>query len=401
MTPRIALALGAALLLAACDSTTRIDGADGVFRTEGTDYPSAAVALAGSEIVVGALVQGTVAPADGTVGYPAVVRFSNEDVEAAVYDDNGRDYAGVNGVAALNDGLALAIAENGEVAVYAADRTGRSRDLVLRLDRAASLPEDALVATPGGLVLAVHPRTADAPQLYGVSASGQLRWSYRIPGAQDVQAVSVAPDGDLYVAAVGFENAVGRTIIERLSPDGDVRWRVTRPSSSSNESSYPVDLAATGDGVALVFREVYGPRFEAGSGSLATVLCLDGGGGEVWSRTLRAAGTDTLDSDLLPTRLAVVSGGAVVVAATVGDGDIETGNAAVLVALNADGTERGRQTLGDPAESTIRVQGLLPLPGNRFGVVLAVGPARSGGYGGDDFDIEVVRLDLDGFSMED
>lgn len=397
MTPRTVLAslLLGALHLAACDTTTRIDGADGVFATEGTDYPTAAVALASHEIVVGALAEGVIAPTDGTIGYPAVVRFADDDVEAVVYDDGDLDYTGVHGIAPLGTGLAIATATDREVTLYATDRRGRSRDVLFRPEVEAGLPEDALVATPDGLVLAVYPSRHGDPHLYAVSASGQLRWTYRVPDAQDVRAVSVGPDGDLYVVAVGDPTLAGRPIIERLSPDGEARWRVTRESASSNGSSYPMDLAATADGVVVVFREFSGPRFAEADGYFATVLRLDGAGEEVWARTVLEGGQEAMASGLRPSRVAVLPDGSVVVGASLDDGDFETGNEAVLVLLEPDGAERSRSLVGEGDGSTTQVQGLLSLPDGRLGVVLAVGPGRLGGYGGDNFDIEVMRVDPD------
>ena len=373
MFRRFTLVLCTVLLGAGCDSESITSGEGVAYRSEGTDYPNTAVALLGGDIVVGALVNGTIAPADGTIGYPAVIRFGPDGFDAVAFDDE-RDFYGVDGVATLGNGLAVAIGTEAGVEVYRTDRWGRGRERIALIEDTQFLPEDALHSIPGGLVLAVYPTMADGTHLYGLSASGDVRWTYRLPEAQDVRSVSVTADGDLFVAGSGVRGA--GTVVARLSPDGAERWRREVPDGTV------IDLEVTPSGIALAT-----VRYTEGAARV-DVMLLDTDGSTEWTRTLTAENRGG------EVQVAGV-GDAVVVGFSVDDGLYETGNEARLVVLDADGEVRDTLPIGDGPEATTFIEGLLHLPDGRLGLITAVGPPRLGGYGGDDFDIVVTRLRLD------
>lgn len=380
----LTLRLGAACLvlaaasLSGCDSATRFDGTATTFRTEGTDDPNAAVALSGGQIVVGALVEGVIAPADGTIGYPAVIQFDEDGAEAAVYDNGDRSFFGVDGIAALGNGLAIAIGSQDGAEIYRTDRRGRSRERIARLD-ARFFPDDALRAIPGGLVVAAFPAEADSPHLYGLSTSGAEQWTYRLPEAQDVRSVSVRPDGDLVVAGAGRRG--GEALVARLSPDGEERWRVELAATS------PTAISSTDEATVVVAEEQ--------PGGPPVLVRLGANGETLWTRSL-ADPTAADPEAAFGTRVLLLADGRSVVGVQTRNRDFESGNAARLVTVGADGQVAYSVGIGEPGDASTFVQGLVALPDGRLGVVLAVGPKPFGGFGGDDFDIEVVRLGVPG-----
>ena len=142
----------------------------------------------------------------------------------------------------------------------------------------------------------------------------------------------------------------------------------------------PVAVAATEAGLVVLGQ---------GEGYVGVrAVRLGGDGAVVWGRTLSE------ERDAWPGDVVAFADGGTAVAFAHDDGDFETGNESRLVVLGADGAPVADVPVGIPYEETVHVRGLLALPDGRLGVVAAVGPRRLGGYGGDDFDIEVGRFEV-------
>lgn len=371
-----------AVLLAACDSQGSSGGT--VYRTEGTDYATAATLLPDGALALGVLTEGVIAPADGTIGYPAVVRFDAEGdlVGAEVYRTDERSYSGVEGVAALGNGLAVAVREGGRAAVYRTDAWGRGRRPLFETDRNAWLPSDALTGVAGGFVLRVAPSAASDPHLYAFDVEGDPWWTYRLPGAQDVQSVAVAPDGDLFV--VGSQTYT-EAIVARLAPDGAERWRRVVGGADLRAA------AGVGEGLVLAFRQYvgeFGEGPEDGRDVEVRLVRLDGTGEAVWDRAVVTA--PAAEGGVLTTALAGLADGRIALGLTRGRtlGVGAGGARAAVYVLAAGGAEDQAVAVGPP-DRTTTVTHLLAAPDGRLTVVSSVGPAQLGEYGGDDLDIVV------------
>ena len=381
---RPALLSALILSLVACDTGTTVTGGD-VYRTEGTDYPGAAALLPDGSLVIGVLTEGTIAPADGTIGFPGIVRFGAEGgLEGAeVYRADERDFSGVEGVAAFGEGLAVAVVEDDRAVVYETDRRGRRRGVLFRTESEVFLPYNALVSTPSGLILRVYPRSASEPSLYALDADGDVRWTYRLDGTSLATAVPAMSGGDLFVVGTGGEGGV---VVARLSETGTERWRRAVGDAGAHA------VAAVGEGLALADDWIPPGQEGASDDRLqeVRVVRLDGEGEVVWTRTVASA--PLARGGLRPSALAGLPGGGLALALVQGGG-FDQGTRASVRVLDADGVERQAATIGDPDRASTFVTHLLASPG-RLTVVSAAGPERLGGYGGDDFDVVVSRLAL-------
>ena len=383
---RLALLPALAFLLAACDSDGVVPGG-AVYRTDGTDYPNAVTRLAEGGLAVGVLTEGTIAPADGTIGFPGVVRFDagGELESAEVYRADERDFSGVEGVAPLGRGLAVAVVEDERAVVYETDGRGRRRGVLFRTETAAYLPSNALVATPGGLVLRVSPRTVADPHLYALDADGDVRWTYRLSEASLLAVVPAGSGGDLFVVGYGAE---GGAVVARLSDTGAERWRRDVADAGTHV------VAAVGEGLALAFDRIptapEGDTPDDDRVQEVRVARLDGEGRTVWARTVASA--SLADGGLRASALAGLADGGVALALVQGGG-FEQGTWASVRLLAPDGGELRAVTVSDPDRASTFVTHLLAAPG-RLTAVSAVGPERLGGYGGDDFDVVVSRVAL-------
>ena len=368
-------------VLAACDAGPVGEGG-AVYRTDGTDYPESATLLPDGSLAVGVLTEGVIAPADGTIGYPGIVRFDADGGldRVNVYRGGERTFVGVEGVAPLGDRLVAALLNGENASVF--EMVGDDLRLLFVTDEEAGLPPDALTAIPGGVVLSVYARSVAAPHLYAIDADGGLRWTYRLDGAQDARPAGTAPNGDLFVIGYGSE---GGAVVARIAPDGAERWRRALPDADARFA------AAVGDGLALAFDRYVG-AFGSGPTDERDVevrlVRLDGTGQTVSTRTVASA--PAAGGGLRPTAIAGLPGGAVALA-TVRGGGLDGGTTARVLVLDADGAERRSAVVGRPGERSTFVTHLLPA-GGRVTVVSAVGPERLGGYGGDDFDVAVSSL---------
>ncbi|MDX1532105.1 MAG: hypothetical protein R3362_11315, partial [Rhodothermales bacterium] len=168
--------------LVACDSGGPGDERlprTSTYATDGTDLAQATAALPDGGLVVGGIAEGRIAPTDGTIAYPLVLRFDEAGLVAGatVYRDGEPDFGGVAGVAPLDDGLAVLVRRDGALVLYRTDRDGRDRRVLFR-PPATFAPEGTLLRThDGGLVFAVYPEVAEADAVFKVTEDGELAWS--------------------------------------------------------------------------------------------------------------------------------------------------------------------------------------------------------------------------------
>lgn len=138
---RLALSGGVLAAVAACD-----DGPVGpivpvdevLYATEGTDYVHNGAALPDGGFVVAGLTEGVIAPADGTNGYPLLLRVSPEGriEDTAVYRDIG--YGNALAAVPLEDELGVLVRHEKEIAqshltLYRTRLNGARQEAVIRL----------------------------------------------------------------------------------------------------------------------------------------------------------------------------------------------------------------------------------------------------------------------------
>ena len=375
---------------AACDSSP-LSGGDTpfVYATDGTDQALDLVQAPSGDLIVVGSTEGTPRPADGTLALPSVLRFGldGELLSAEVYRDV--EYGDVEGVAWARDGLVLALSAgpDGEgdrtTGVYRADERGRRKATLLGL-QGGYLPRGALVSTSGGRVTGAVYASATEPQVYQLSPSGEVLWSVRLDGSQDVRGLAEGPGGDVYAFGPGPQG----WIVARLDGDtGAERWRQVREADWTLTA-----MAHTSDGVALVENRA---TFAEGSEVRVVRFGADGEVGQpvTIEQTPGAPDAETPPSEFLRgTAIVEVPGGLAV--GLVRSKGWETAPVASVVVLAEDGTERARERFG-VAGRWVDLSAIERLADGRIAVAGAVGPKQVSGYGGDDFDIWVSLYDLD------
>ncbi|WP_420454117.1 hypothetical protein [Rubrivirga sp.] len=382
----LALAL-AALSLAACD-TTGVDGDAFVYATPGTDAAVDLVQDAQGRIVVVGSVEGRPRPADGTLAFPAVLRFDLDGAlaSAEVYRDLG--FGAVVGAATTDGGLVVSVASGPDepggsaLRVLRTDERGARGPTVLDVAGGYAPPRSVVPLPDGGLVVAIDPGVADRPQLYRFDADGAQRWAVRVEGVQGLTAVAPAPDGGVYVIGWGAEGGV----LARIRPDdGTAVWRRAAASEWT-----PSALAATADGVAVAEA-----RSRSGQGSAVRVVrygAADGaerGAVEV-ARSAGAYGDGNRERPVSSGPVAALPDGRLAVGWMRVSGGLESPpDAFVSVVGEAVGPvwRFGREGRW-PALNALTV-----LADGRVAAAGALGPARVTGYGGDDFDVWVALYD--------
>jgi len=239
-----------------------------------------------------------------------------------------------------------------------------------------SAPDHSLHRAPdGSLLLVTFPFDDDASDLVKLDGPDSVAWTYQMPGVQDVRAVEVAPNGDVFV--LGAVDAY-RFAVARLSPTGNERWRRTYGDESVVRQLK--GIAAVGDGVAVLI-----DRLDNGARAVhLTRLSAMGdvqwdhpyATGAVRATALAALGDDHLAAawteDTTPTDIG--------------------GERARIVRLDRQGDVQSSYPFGPQGGVTTYVGGLLPYTGGSFVAVGATGPERLGGFGGDDFDVLVTRF---------
>ena len=386
-------ALALPFLLAACDGGAG-GGTPFVYATEGTDVALDLAQDADGALVVVGSTEGVGRPADGTLALPTVLRFGLDGalLSAEVYRDVG--FGDVTAVLPTDGGLVVTVASGPDepggsaVRVYRADGRGGRGAVLFGPEAAGFAPPRALLPAPdGGVYAAVYPRSAGAPALYRLAADGSVVWARGFDGTQDVRALAPAPDG-LYV--LGPSDGLN-VVVARLGADGAERWRVVR-SRTDGAGWDATALAATADGVALLESR---SGFYAGS---AVRVVRVSAGGEVGAAVLVAekAGADGPD-DEPPSRvrgsaLAALPDGGLAVGVAASGPSFDDPPEATVVTLDAGGAVRARRPFGVRGRWTA-LAALLPLADGRLAAAGAVGPARIGGYGGEDFDVRVEVYD--------
>ena len=374
--------------IAACDGSPLAGGdTPFVYATSGTDRPVDLVQTPSGDLVVVGSTEGAPRPADGTLALPTVLRFGldGELASAEVYRTVG--YGDVEAVAWSREGLVVSLSAgpDGEgdrtVGVYRARENGERAEALLER-RDGFVPSGALVATPdGGVTAALAPGASAGDQVYRFGASGDVVWSVRVPGAQDVRQLAPAPGGDVYAAGPGPEGWV----IARLDGEtGAPRWRRVRPDVSVH------GIAATPDGLAtLESAWLDGRRQEV------RVAAYRSGGTASGARVVASAGAPgDAAATLHGEAIAALPGGGIALAIAEGSGDLETPPRVSVVVLAPDGQERVRARFGAEGRWASAAR-ILPLADGRVAVAGSVGPERISGYGGDDFDIWLTLYDLD------
>lgn len=376
-------------LVAACDTAGPTPSTTGSFpdvtyRTPGTDRAVGATVLGEDHLAVYGLTEGRTAPTDGTNAFPLLLRLQpNGSIAAnAVYRDQG--YGRVTGAAALDDGLAVLTLTRGadnhgqgtpQLILYRTDRDGTRKD-VLYTQSNASTPQQALRRTPdGGLSMIVRSFETGA-RLIELNASGSEVWTYQMPEGQDLRAVELAPDGDLFVLGASDAHAFA---IARLAPNGDERW--IRTYGDDTVGRRVQGFAIAGHGVAVL-----ADRLRDGTATIHLTR-FDGSGDIQWSRPYATG-------DVRATALAALGGDAFAVAWTEDrTPDQIGGDRAEILRLDAQGAVQSRHPFGPQEEGTTSVSDLLADAENGFVAVGSTGPERLGGFGGDDFDVLVQRFD--------
>lgn len=373
--------------VSACDSTAPpppTSFPEVIYRTSGTDEATGVALLTNGHLAVYGLTEGRIAPADGTNAFPLLLRLRHDgSISAqAAYRDDG--YGRVTGAVALDDGLAvLTITREDDSAgrgspkltLYRTNADGE-RTEVLYTRPNTSAPDHSLCRTPdGGLLLILFPFDDDASDLVKLDGPGSVAWSYQMPSVQDVRAVEIAPNGDVFV--LGAVDAY-RFAVARLTPTGNERWR--RIYGDESVVLQLKGAAAVGDGVAVLM-----DRLDDGSRTVHLTR-LNATGDVQWDRSYA---TGAVRATAL---------------AALGDGNLATGwtedttptdiggDRATIARLSPQGDVQSSYPFGPQGEATTYVSGLLPYTDGSFVAVGATGPERLGGFGGDDFDVLVTQF---------
>lgn len=370
------------LVLTACD-TAPLTGGDTpfVYATEGTDTAVDLVQTPSGDLVVVGSTEGTLRPADGTLARPSVLRFGldGELRSAAVYRDV--DYGDVEAVEWSKDGLVVGLSAgpDGEgdrtMGVFRVSENGQRRGALLGFNE-GYLPRRALVASGGGQVTAAVSANSTDPHLYRLTASGDVLWTARLEGTQDVRGLAEAPGGDVYAYGPGGASIDGWIVARLDGESGAERWRyvLTRDGVEA--------MTTTSTGVALLAeRSVEG-------GQEVRVVNLSASGAEEAVRVVSPA-----EEGHRGTALAALPGGRLAVGVQKWNGWDTPPEAFVLV-LASDGAEQKRERFGVEGR-WVGLAAIEPLADGRIAVAGAVGPTQVSGYGGDDFDVWVSLYSLD------
>jgi len=355
-------------LVSACD-TAPLAGGDTpfVYATDGTDRAIDLVQAPSGDLIVVGSTEGKPRPADGTLALPSVLRFGldGELLSAEVYRDV--DYGDVEAAAWARDGLVLTLSAgpDGEgdrtTGVYRADERGRRKATLLGFDN-GYLPQGGLVSTSNSSVTAAVYASADAPQVYHLNTSGDVLWSTRLDGSQDVFGLAEAPGGDVYVYGPGDASVEGWIVARLDGQTGAERWRRVLPSSRIH------GVASTGSGLAILEE-----RLVDGSGSEVRVVRLTTAGTEDGVQTV-ARTEDAEGPQPRGSAIAALPGGRLVLGLVEYNG-WETAPEASVVVLAADGTEQSRERFGVDGR-WVELSAIEPLADGRVAVAGSVGPSR-------------------------
>lgn len=356
------------------------------YGTDGTDGPFGAAALADGGFVVAGLTEGRIAPADGTIGFPMVLRVgaSGRVEDTSVYRDIG--YGRAMGVVPFADGLAVLVNHGIQVprtggghniTVYRTRLDGRRQEVLFHLSEAFLRGRSLLRTDDGGLVIVLNRTGRDGNDLVKLDRAGTLLWTYRMPQVQHVVSAAEAPNGDLFVLGLDSDHDQ----LARLRPDGRERWRRTYGDETLWD---PTVVVAAGNGAAVL-----GRRREPDPGVESVVVTRLDSVGELEWKHKYATG------QVYENAMAALEEGGIVFGYSEAYRDGSLGHRrSNVVRISPDGEERWRRPFG-PSMGTTRTQSIISLTDGRVAVVGWTGPERLGGYGGDDFDLLAVFYEPD------
>ena len=384
---RVFVSIVLVALFAACD-TSPLHGGDTpfVYATEGTDMAIDLIQAPSGDLIVVGSTEGVPRPADGTLALPSVLRFGLDGdlLSAEVFRDV--DFGDVGAVTWARDGLVLTLSAgpDGEgdrtVGVFRADERGRRKATLLGF-RDGYLPRGALASPSSNSVTAAVYASASDPQIYHLNTDGDVLWTTRLEGAQDVFGLMEAPAGDVYAYGPGGASVEGWIVARLNGQTGDERWRRVLPASRIT------GVTQTGDGLAILEE-----RFVDGGGAEVLVARVTAGGEDA-GRQVIARTEDPEAPQPRGSVIAALPGNRLAVGLTELAG-WETAPEASLVVLAADGTEQQRERFGVEGR-WVEMSAIERLADGRIAVAGSVGPDRVGGFGGDDFDIWVSLYSID------
>lgn len=346
-----------------------------LYATEGTDYVHNGAALPDGGFVVAGLTEGVIAPADGTNGYPLLLRVSPEGriEDTAVYRDIG--YGDALAAVPLEDELGVLVRHEKEIAqshltLYRTRLNGARQEAVIRLPE-SPYGHSLLRTRDGGFLVVLSRARAGGDDLVKLDKDDRVSWTYRMPAAQHVVSAAESPDGDVFVLGVGSDAHSNE--LARLRPDGRESWR----RSYGGETVWGTTIVvAVTDGAAVL-----GRRFEGEPGDESLVITrFDAAGDIEWERTYATG-------DVYAGAITGFDDGTIVFAYAKRFGEVGTDALrSFVVRTSPDGEEEWREPFG-PRKGTTEVRTIIPLSDGRIAAVGHTMPERIGGFGGDPFDI--------------
>ncbi|WP_297523534.1 protein kinase, partial [Thermococcus sp.] len=242
------------------------------------------------------------------------------------------------------------------------------------------------LAPNGDIIVAGYTRSFGAggrdAWVLRLDSEGNVKWQKTYGGKywDEAHAVALAPNGDIIVA--GYTESFGAgwndVWVLRLDSEGNVKWQKTYGGSKWDEAN-AVALASNGDVI------VAGYTGSFGAGGDVWVLRLDGEGNVKWQKTYGGSKWDEANA------VAIADNGDIIVAGHYNgyyNEHTRISNAWVL-RLDSEGNVKWQKTYGGEYGDEANAVAIAP-----NGDVIVAGYTDSFGAGGDD--VWVLRLDANG-----